>query len=429
MIYFLRMNKKGLSALAVILIFLSVSFGLIAYARGVRFDFKNKKITSTGLLVATSNPDGAAVFIDDHLTTATNTTINLNPGDYKVKIAKEGFLPWQKNLKIQKEVVTKTDATLFPSTPELKPLTVNGSSNPSLSTDGTKIVYAVKTTEENTIDAERNGLYVLDLSDRPLSLTRSTRRIAKNTTFYDYSKAKILWSPDSKNILALFLNDQTKEGKNDSLLTNTTVYSIDPLSIDTALSIQADNEATPKDVTLTISQILNEWQEEQNLKYHDQLSSLPSEFLQIATTSTGLLRFSPDETKVLYTATASAQLPLIIKPALIGTNTQPETRELKSKEVYVYDIKEDKNFKINLKPRSNNVLNDLIWHPSSRHFIYVEKDAISIVEYDMTNKMTVYAGPFEDSYVFPWPNGSKLVILTTLNKSTGETNLYGLGLR
>ena len=96
------MKKQIVSALFFIGIFTILVVSLIAYARGVRVDIKSKKLETTGLLVATSIPDGATVFIDDHLTTATNTTINLTPNDYSVKIAKEGYLPWQKKLKIQK---------------------------------------------------------------------------------------------------------------------------------------------------------------------------------------------------------------------------------------------------------------------------------------------------------------------------------------
>jgi hypothetical protein len=425
------MNKRTISTFILLSVFIVVSALLIAYAKGVRPDFKNGKIQTTGLLVATSNPDGASVYVNDHLTTATNTTINLNPGDYRVRIIKEGYLPWQKNLKIQKEIVTKTDATLFPSTPELKPLTVNGALNPTLSPDAAKIVYAVlPQTNTNQTEQDRAGLYVLDLYDRPLSLSRSTRRIAKNTINYDFSKAKLLWSPDSKFLLALFINEQ-KSGpalKRNAveILKNT---EINPNDVNTAILIQADTENPSKDITPTLSIILKQWKVEQQAKYHDQLLSLPAEFQQIATTSMSLLKFSPDETKILYEATASARLPIIINPPLIGTNTQPEDRELKPKTTYVYDIKEDKNFRVDKTPRTT-LLSDLIWFPDSKHFIFVENNAISTIEYDMTNKMTVYAGPFEDSYIFPWPNGSKVVILTTLNKSAGETpNLYSLGLK
>ncbi len=397
------MRKRVFSTLIIVGLFFSIAILLIAYARGFRLDTKNKSILSTGLLVATSLPDGASVFVNDHLTTATNTTINLPPGDYKVRITKEGYIPWQKSLKIQPEIVTKTDALLFPSTPELKPLTVSGAINPSLAPDGTKILFAIPpiiATDSGEID--RSGLYIFDMLDRPLSFSRTARRVVKSTPFFDFSKATIIWSPDTKSVVALFGTE---------------------LEPQTAFLLQTDTDnINPQDITPTLAITLDRWNTDQNLKYQDQLASLPKIIINIATSSAAPVKFSPDETKILYEATASATIPQVIKPPLIGSNSQPEEREIKKGNIYVYDVKEDKNF--NLGKTST-----LLWFPDSKHFLTVEKEAISLMEYDGTNKTTVYAGPFEDTYVFPWPNGSKLVILTTLNKSAGNGNLYSLGLK
>ncbi|MBI3093109.1 MAG: hypothetical protein HYZ02_02635, partial [Candidatus Levybacteria bacterium] len=67
--------------------------------------------------------------------------------------------------------------------------------------------------------------------------------------------------------------------------------------------------------------------------------------------------------------------------------------------------------------------------PDSKHLIYVEEKKINILEYDGANKTTIYAGPFVDNYVFPWPNGSKLVVLTNLGNENIPPNLYTIGLK
>src|SRR3990167_7293589 len=93
-----------------ILIGLFITIGGIAailYATGYRIDFGGngtgniKFIEGTGLLVATSKPDGARVLINGHLTTATNNTINLAPDQYDVEIQKDGYLPWKKKITIK----------------------------------------------------------------------------------------------------------------------------------------------------------------------------------------------------------------------------------------------------------------------------------------------------------------------------------------
>src|SRR5579872_1848765 len=88
----------------------------ILYGKGYQFGIGNGKpeVNGTGLLVATSTPDGAQVLVDGHLTTATNNTINLAPDSYDVQIQKDGYFTWNKKLTIQKEVVTKAAALLFP---------------------------------------------------------------------------------------------------------------------------------------------------------------------------------------------------------------------------------------------------------------------------------------------------------------------------
>src|SRR5690348_12777929 len=89
--------KRQIFISLLILLFLGVGTVVaIFYGKGYSLDFTSGKgfLKGTGLLVATSVPDGAQVFINDHLTTATNNTINLPPGEYKVKIFKDGYFPW-----------------------------------------------------------------------------------------------------------------------------------------------------------------------------------------------------------------------------------------------------------------------------------------------------------------------------------------------
>src|SRR4030042_222546 len=99
------------------------AFLVIRLAQGYRPDLSTRSLRPSGLLVATSVPDGAQIYLDGKLASATNTTINLNPGEYEVEINKEGYTPWQKTLTIKKELVTKADAYLFPTYSNLQSLT------------------------------------------------------------------------------------------------------------------------------------------------------------------------------------------------------------------------------------------------------------------------------------------------------------------
>jgi hypothetical protein len=363
-------------------------------------------LSGTGLLVATSSPDGAQVIINGHLTTATDNTINLAPGDYNVKIFKEGYFPWEKKITVKKEVVSKADALLFPTAPQLSSITNVGVLNPVIDPSLTKIAYTVASQS-----AVKNGIYVLDMSVRPiLTLQNASSQIAQDVT-NSFSLSTFTWSPDSAQLLAVITKQNTL----------------------TKYLLQANtlNQA-PQDVTETIASVDNTWQNIKADKDTAQLNSLPKALRTVVSVNFNILQWSSDETKILYQASESATIPLIINPALVGTNSTPQTREIKKGEVYVYDIKEDRNYLILSSlptPTTENGELPILWYPDSKHLVYVHDGRIDMMEYDAQNQTTVYAGPFMDSYVFPWPDATKLVILTNLGNPNIAPNLYTIGLK
>lgn len=403
------MKKQYLLSLAVILFLLVGTIAVIFYGRGYRFGFEKgiPDFSGTGLLVTTSSPNGAQVFIDNHLTTATDNTINLSPGDYTVKIFKEGYFPWEKKIKIQKEVVSKADALLFPKAPSLENITALGVENPTIDPSLTKIAFTV-----SSQTVKKNGVFILDMSTRPvLTLQSASNQIADDTAD-TFSNSKLSWSPDGKELLATISS---------SLRTPATYL----------LSTTGFNDS-PKDVTATLPSIEASWQKDKSEKEKARIETLKLTLRKIISQNFNILAWSLDETKILYQASSSASVPIIISPRLIGVDSTPEDREIKKDNIYVYDIKEDKNYRIDVgKWNSENGKSEspLSWFPDSKHLIYVHNNNIDIIEYDGLNKTTIYAGPFIDNYVFPWPNGSKLIILTNLNNPNISPNLYTIGLK
>ena len=70
------------------------------------------------------------------------------------------------------------------------------------------------------------------------------------------------------------------------------------------------------------------------------------------------------------------------------------------------------------------------WYPNSNHILITHKDRVDVIEYDATNRATVYSGPFEQGLIYPWPDGSKLIIMTNLNPATSASiNLYTVDIR
>lgn len=404
-----RMKRQILLSLAVIAFLVIGTLLAVLYGSGYRIELGNNHslLQGTGLLVATSTPDGAQVKVNGHLTTATNNTINLSPGTYDIEIFKDGYFSWRKKITIQKEVVSKAEAFLFPTTPKLEGITTTGVLSPVIDPTMTKIAYVVASQS-----ARKNGVYILDMANRSLITLQSASTQLADDTVVTFDAATLSWSPDGQELLATIPNPNG---------TKPTVYLLDTTTFNQA----------PKDVTETLSSVTSDWQKLSTDKETSRLNSLKPDLKQFMIDNATILAWSPDETKILYTASNAATLQPIIQPAIIGADSTPQERNLQKGAVYVYDTKEDKNFKIldSLSTESDKQALPVMWFPDSKHLILVVNKKVSIEEYDGQNNTIVYAGPFTDSYVFPWPTADQIVVLTDLGNADTLPNLYSIGLK
>lgn len=405
-------KRQLLISLAIFGFLLVSTTAIVLYGRGYRigFDKGRPDVAKTGLLHVTSLPDGAQVFINNHLTTATDNTVSLAPGEYQVKIQKEGFFSWEKTLRIEEEVVTKAEALLFPTTPKLENITTSGAQGPVLDPSRTKIAYRVASQS-----ARRNGIFVYDMNaNTVLSLQGAIKQVSDDTIAL-LSTATLSWSPDGQEILASISGQ----------FETPTYYLLNA----------RDFNAEPQDVTLTVDSIKLTWQREKNEKERSRANGLKSKLRRFLAENAHIESWSADEKKFLYVASNSAEMPIIITPRLLGINNLKEDRSVKKNNLYIYDTVEDVNIKIldSVSEACQQYLEacelPTSWHPGGSNLIHVSDGKINMMDYDGTNATTVYAGPFLDNYVFPWPNGSKVVILTNFNNQTVAPNLYTISLR
>lgn len=393
------------SLLIILFVFLFVVVGsivAITVGRGYQVNLKNGlQLKATGLLSATSVPKGASVYIDDKLITATDDTINLPPGSYLIKIVKDGFLPWTKTYQMKKEVVNQTNAQLFRSVPDLRPLTLSGAINPTISPDLSKLVFAVASASAQ----KDNGLYLIDVSDNLISLGRNTpRQLTPNLPGFDWSKAKLTFSPNSRQIIASFP-------------TTATNYLI---QLDTPISL-----SNLFDVTVRLPIIQSEWKTQEQDIIKIRLDRLPIALKTLVSTDSAKnTSFSSSDDKILYLATINSQLPQDIISPPPAQSTQTQSRTIIKGNYYVYDLKEDTNFLIG----SSSAITNLSWIPNSNSLVLVENNQIRAVEYDATNKVTIFGGIFDPSTVFPWADGSKIITLTPPYPGA-PANLYAISLK
>jgi len=401
------MRRLILPTLSVILL-LIVAGVVILYARGYRFNPQNRALAGTGLLVATSKPDGAQVFVDGELVSATNTTLSLVPGKHTIEIRKEGFQSWKKEMKIFEEVVAQTDAVLFPRNPGLSPLTNSGVLYPKIAPDGSAIAF-VKRNPEATVAAglrrqeilEQTGVFILDLENRPLAFANNPRQIVAYSDLPAdllEQDVSIVWSTNQDQLLVQF---------------ETAAYLLNNANNPVAAFAPSELET------------IELWEEQKALALQSKIEALPKELIPMATTSAQIISFAPNETKFLYRGLAEGIVPMVIKPALIGVNPVEEDRAIKPGNLYVYDLKEDRNYLVGPEEEL-----DVSWFPTSSHLVFIQENKLKIMSYDTTNETTLFTGSFNPDFVTPWSDGSSVVIMTNLNPdASDELNLYAVKLR
>lgn len=383
---------------------LLVSAVLIFWARGFKPDLKNRTIDRTGLIVATSIPTGAQVYLNDRLTSATDTNIvYLDPGTYKIRIQKDGYSVWQKDIEVKADLSTEIKALLFPTAPQISPLTLTGASNPVLSPDNTKIIYGVP--------GIRGGVFVLNLGEGFFAIKQDPKLILANQDGFDFSKAKFIFSPDSKQAIAIFENGKDQNSAN--------------------ILVETDkNQQEIRDITGSLSTTLSDWQEDlidraqlKALLIPDEIKSSTAEAKQI--NSSQFTVNSKDKTVNSEPSTAN-QLNYYPAGLIFSPDEEKVLFKDKNSLFQVYDLKNHKKYTI---PAFSDLIS-LSWYPDSNHLVVAQNNQISIVEADGNNKMVIYSGKFENSFVFAHPSGLRLIILTALTQADGTSpNLYSINLK
>lgn len=162
---------------------------IILYARGYSFDWEEKTIVATGGIYLKSYPSKAEIYVNDKSKGKTNRFIRrLIPKTYEIKITKDNYHPWQKELIVESGLVSKANhILLIPFNPKI-----------SLVSEAEKIyseIYSYFTDQqkEKVYFLSKNNLYHVDdslpslLASNVLNYT-----IYKNGILYlDYFTGKI----------------------------------------------------------------------------------------------------------------------------------------------------------------------------------------------------------------------------------------------
>lgn len=366
------MSKRFLLTLSTVLVIALIAGAAIFLAKGYTFSPATGKIQGTGILSITSLPESASVYLDGHLTTATNATISLSPKSYQVRVVREGSIPWERQVDVHEGLVTDLKITLFPAIPTIYPLTFNGVSKPLLSPDEQKLAFVVPTATVSGTLKQKGGIWVWSMVSQPISFVRGgePHQLVASNSSIDYANATLRFSPDSKQILASFADSHW--------LLNTD-----------------QSDQTPSDVTPTVALLLRTWDQDQKTQDAARIATIKDPALQKIASGSSALKWAPDETKFMI-ATGSAK---------------------------VYDLVDGNSYSL---PAAKNYT----WLPDSRHVVLTQEGKIAVADYDGTNAAVIWAGNFLDNFALPWPDSSRLVIITTFPTPTAsQPNFYGINLK
>lgn len=386
------MSKRFVATILTIILVVFGAAGAAFYAKGYRISPQTGDITGTGILSITSIPDQASIYLDGHLTSATNTNINsLVPKTYDVAVEKDGYIPWEKKIDVKEGLVTQVKATLFRSIPSLNPLTYSGVENVDVSPDEQKVTYVVPSTNQPlTLNTLKSGIWVWQMYERPISLTRGSEphQIMQPQSGVDLTKATFRWSPDSSQLLVT-LPDR--------------VLLLDTSKLNTV----------PPDVTATAPSIVKQWNDQQKNTDQTRLATITDQTIRSTASSSAVLKWAPDETKILYSKDGKSDF------KVVDLSTK-KTYDMPKAYSYQWMNDSDHLVLVEATPSATPNQND-------NSFV---QGKISIIEADGSNHDEMYSGTFNPDDVFLWPDDTRLVIVTAFQTATAsQPNLYSINLK
>lgn len=111
------------------ILFLIIAPIIVLYVGGFSYDSSNNRYVRTGILVVSTEPENAEVFLDGELKDTSPSRFKfLKPGSYNITIKKDGYHTWSKKLEVQSNKVTWAaigidHIFLLKESPEIKTIT------------------------------------------------------------------------------------------------------------------------------------------------------------------------------------------------------------------------------------------------------------------------------------------------------------------
>lgn len=168
------------------IIFLAAAPAVILYTQGYRYNFHHQRIQKIGILIISSIPKRAEIYLNGKIIEDRNTPAKIEgllPADYEIKLTKDGYHDWQKRLPVYENATTfAEDIILWKKEIPIK-------------LDSTNVV-------DWKISPNKDKIAIISQTNQLISLDLNNGNISIISQLDDYQNLKIIgWSNTSKKII------------------------------------------------------------------------------------------------------------------------------------------------------------------------------------------------------------------------------------
>jgi hypothetical protein len=447
-----------------ILAFLIITPLIIIYATGSRIGLRGLvrgrlNIEKTGALIIDTEPEGADIYLNNRLrqnwwktylspqqsTIVTAAKIkDLSPGDYELRLEKEGYWTWQKRLTIWPGLATYAEhIVLFKN--NLPMLIANGELSGLSPSPNAKFLFAAA-----------NPSIIYDLgADKKIPIANGSSTIPG----FNGLTPTLSWSPDSnyfifdKNLVAISEPLRPKDLDTIIKASSTLVkwdinnsrrmyylsgeaisqINLDDLSTTTLLKNSRLTDFLVKEDTISTVAAISQGGifSTRTLNGSNILASikLPDAAFEFINPNHKLINILGQKTGTLYLIDPYRPIDPLVdtienvsKAKWVNDNLLLYASGL---EIWLYDLTSHKS---TLLTRLSQTITDIFWHPSNNYVIYTTTDAVSVIELDDRAKrnITVLTRLSEIEWPILSSDGSTLYFFGRIGSQEG---LYKLELQ
>lgn len=188
----MRATTRTLLFVSIILLFVVIAPLLVLYAKGYSFEAATREVVKTGMILLDTNVSKATVTVNDADPSVENDPIlirSLVPGTYHVRLEREGYLPWESDLTVVEERVTRVDdLVLVLEEPETQQPIADSIGRFAVSPNSRFIAYAVNEGTDTGLWLHTNG-------------EQENRRLLDATDIDIDSIRELRWSQNSRLIM------------------------------------------------------------------------------------------------------------------------------------------------------------------------------------------------------------------------------------